>query len=180
MESCSCSPQQFSTSDKGADVSVTQGAQPVLNASTCHPQRVQARSRDALLERLRALGLAGTIRLKLLKIGAVALRNTRRIQLLLRGSYPYQRLFGQVVQAIGQRLKPAECCPGTLKNNEGWGHSVQDSKNPPCRPLISPNPTQTAPQNLSARQCEMVGLVYAKGLPSLLWDKSSRPSLRWL
>ena len=63
-----------------------------------------------LLERLRALGLAGaelaraqagTIRLKRLKIGAVVLRNTRRIQLLLSGSYPYQRLFGQVVQALG-------------------------------------------------------------------------------
>jgi hypothetical protein len=65
---------------------------------------------DVLLERLRALGLAGTelaraqagtIRLKLLKIGAVVLRNTRRIQLLLSSSYPYQRLFGQVVQALG-------------------------------------------------------------------------------
>ena len=62
-----------------------------------------------LLERLRALALAGTelaraqagtIRLKLLKIGAVVLRNTRRIQLLLSSSYPYQRLFGQVVQAL--------------------------------------------------------------------------------
>jgi hypothetical protein len=63
-----------------------------------------------LLERLRALGLAGTelaraqagtSRLKLLKIGAVVLRNTRRIQLLLSRSYPYQRLFGQVVHALG-------------------------------------------------------------------------------
>ena len=63
-----------------------------------------------LLERLRALGLAGTelaraqagtIRLKLLKIGAVVLRNTRRIRLLLSSSYPYQRLFGQVAQALG-------------------------------------------------------------------------------
>lgn len=62
-----------------------------------------------LLERLRTLGLAGTelaraqastIRLKLLKIGAVVLRNTRRIQLLLSSSYPYQRIFGQVVQAL--------------------------------------------------------------------------------
>jgi len=62
------------------------------------------------LERLRALGLvgtelaraqAGTIRLKLLKIGAVVLRNTRRIQLLLSRSYPYQRLFGQVAHALG-------------------------------------------------------------------------------
>ena len=63
-----------------------------------------------LLERLRALGLAGTelaraqagtIRLKLLKIGAVVLRNTRRIRFLLSSSYPWQRLFGQVVQALG-------------------------------------------------------------------------------
>jgi len=63
-----------------------------------------------LLERLRALGLAGTelaraqagtIRLKLLKIGAVVLRNTRRIQLLLSSSCPYQRLFGRVAQASG-------------------------------------------------------------------------------
>ena len=63
-----------------------------------------------LLERLRALGLAGTelaraqagtIRLKLLKLGAVVLRNTRRIQLLLSRSHPYQRLFAQVATALG-------------------------------------------------------------------------------
>jgi DDE family transposase len=63
-----------------------------------------------LLERLRALALAGTelaraqvstIRLKLLKIGAVVLRNTRKVQLLLSSSYPYQAIFGQVVKALG-------------------------------------------------------------------------------
>ncbi len=63
-----------------------------------------------LLERLRALGLAGTelaraqagtIRLKLLKIGAVVLRNTRRVQLLLSSAYPYQTIFGQVFRALG-------------------------------------------------------------------------------
>jgi Transposase DDE domain group 1 len=63
-----------------------------------------------LMERLRALALAGTelaraqvgtIRLKLLKIGAVVLRNTRRVRLLLSSSYPYQTLFGQVVKALG-------------------------------------------------------------------------------
>ena len=63
-----------------------------------------------LLERLRALGLAGTelaraqagtIRLKLLKIGAVVLRNTRRVQLLLSSAYPYQRIFAQVFRALG-------------------------------------------------------------------------------
>ena len=63
-----------------------------------------------LMERLRALALAGTelaraqagtIRLKLLKIGAVVLRNTRRVRLLLSSSYPYQALFGQVVKVLG-------------------------------------------------------------------------------
>lgn len=63
-----------------------------------------------LLERLRALALAGTelaraqagtIRLKLLKIGAVVLRNTRRVRLLLASSYPYQKLFGHICQALG-------------------------------------------------------------------------------
>jgi hypothetical protein len=63
-----------------------------------------------LMERLRALALAGTelaraqvgtIRLKLLKIGAVVLRNTRRVRLLLSSSYPYQALFGQVLKALG-------------------------------------------------------------------------------
>jgi hypothetical protein len=63
-----------------------------------------------LLERLRALGLAGTelaraqagtIRLKLLKIGAVVLRNTRRVQLRLSSAYPYQKIFAQVFRALG-------------------------------------------------------------------------------
>jgi len=62
-----------------------------------------------LLERLRTLALAGTelaraqvstIRLKLLKIGAVVLRNTRQVRLLLSSSYPYQAIFGQVVKAL--------------------------------------------------------------------------------
>ena len=63
-----------------------------------------------LVKRLRALGLAGTelaraqvstIRLKLLKIGAVVLRNTRQVRLLLSSSYPYQAIFRQVVKALG-------------------------------------------------------------------------------
>ncbi len=63
-----------------------------------------------LLERLRALGLAGTelaraqvstIRLKLLKIGAVVLGNTRKVRLLLSSSSPYQAIFSQVVKALG-------------------------------------------------------------------------------
>jgi hypothetical protein len=63
-----------------------------------------------LMETLRRIGLAGTelaraqcstIRLKLLKIGAVLVRNTRRVRLLLSSSYPDRKLFGQVAEALG-------------------------------------------------------------------------------
>ncbi|MCU7805627.1 MAG: IS1380 family transposase [Candidatus Thiodiazotropha sp. (ex Lucinoma borealis)] len=64
-----------------------------------------------LMEGIRRLALTGTelvraqvgtIRLKLLKIGAVILRNTRRIRFLLSSAYPYQDLFALVIA----RLKP--------------------------------------------------------------------------
>jgi DDE family transposase len=63
-----------------------------------------------LMERMRALALVGTelaraqvstIRLKLLKIGAVVLRNSRRVKLLLSSSSPYQAIFAAVVAALG-------------------------------------------------------------------------------
>jgi hypothetical protein len=62
-----------------------------------------------LLEALRRLGLAGTelaraqcgtIRLKLLKIGAVLVRNTRRVRFLLAASCPYQELFATAVARL--------------------------------------------------------------------------------
>jgi hypothetical protein len=62
-----------------------------------------------LLEALRRLGLVGTelaraqcgtIRLKLLKIGAVLVRNTRRVRFLLAASYPHQELFATVVARL--------------------------------------------------------------------------------
>ena len=62
-----------------------------------------------LLEAIRRLALdgtelanayVGTIRLKLLKIGAVITRNTRRIRFLLSSSYPYQRLFASVTAKL--------------------------------------------------------------------------------
>jgi len=40
-----------------------------------------------------ARACAGTVRLKLFKIGAVVIRNTRRVRLLMSSSYPYQDLF---------------------------------------------------------------------------------------
>ena len=42
----------------------------------------------------------GTIRLKLLKIGAVIIRNTRRIRFLLSSSYPYQSEFKALVARL--------------------------------------------------------------------------------
>jgi len=64
-----------------------------------------------LLEAIRRLALkgtelahayVGTIRLKLLKIGAVILRNTRRVRLLLSSSYPCKPLFF----LVAARLQP--------------------------------------------------------------------------
>lgn len=62
-----------------------------------------------LIERLRALGLSGTewaaaqvhtLRVKLLKIGAVIIRNTRRIRVLLSSHYPFQDAFRRVYLAL--------------------------------------------------------------------------------
>lgn len=62
-----------------------------------------------LLEAIRRLALkgtkmakaqCGTIRLKLLKVGAVIIRNTRRIRFLLSSAYPYQNLFKHVVEQL--------------------------------------------------------------------------------
>jgi len=62
-----------------------------------------------LLEALRRLALqgtelanayVGTLRLKLLKIGAVVMKNTRRIRLLLSSACPYQELFFHVAAKL--------------------------------------------------------------------------------
>jgi len=62
-----------------------------------------------LLEAMRRLALkgtemakaqCGTIRLKLLKVGAVIIRNTRRIRFLLSSAYPYQQLFRHVAEQL--------------------------------------------------------------------------------
>ena len=64
-----------------------------------------------LLESIRRLALrdtpmanayVGTIRLKLLKIGAVIIRNTRRIRFMMSSHYPYQNLF----YLVANRLAP--------------------------------------------------------------------------
>jgi hypothetical protein len=64
-----------------------------------------------LIETIRRVGLkgtklaraqAGTIRLKLLKIGAVIIKNTRRVKMMLASSYPYKAIF----RLAASRLQP--------------------------------------------------------------------------
>ena len=63
-----------------------------------------------LIETIRRVGLAGTelaraqaptIRLKLLKIGTVIVRNTRRIRFFFSSAYPYQDIFATARAALG-------------------------------------------------------------------------------
>ena len=61
----------------------------------------QRREMDMYLDKCRHAQV-GTLRLKLLKIGAIILRNTRRIRFLLSSAFPYQNLF----YAAAKRLVP--------------------------------------------------------------------------
>jgi len=54
---------------------------------------VESLRRLALQKTELARAYVGTVRLKLLKIGAVIMRNTRRVRFLLASGHPYQRLF---------------------------------------------------------------------------------------
>lgn len=65
--------------------------------------RVSALQRRGLAGTALATAYVGTLRLKLFKIGAVVLRNTRRIRLLFPSHYPYQDWFLTVI---------ARLCPG--------------------------------------------------------------------
>ena len=68
--------------------------------------RMALRSAQSAIRRLALQGTelaraqCGTIRLKLLKIGAVVVRNTRRVRLILSSGYPLQALFFQVVARL--------------------------------------------------------------------------------
>ncbi len=61
---------------------------------------------------------ASTIRLKLLKIGAVILRNTRRIRFLLSSAYPYQPFLFRLLPVPSQ-----DSVFGVLPRHDGkqWG-----------------------------------------------------------
>ena len=81
-----------------------------------------------LLEGIRRLALKGTelaraqcstIRLKLLKVGAVVTRNTRRIRLMLSSAYPWQELFRLIAHRLAIEQTLSSAVPGTLTNNGG-------------------------------------------------------------
>lgn len=67
-----------------------------LMLSGCSYILISAMRRIALKGTVLAKAQCGTIRLKLLKIGAIIIRNTRRIKFLLSSSYPYQDLFCKI------------------------------------------------------------------------------------
>ena len=57
-------------------------------------------SRENLQKTELAKAQVGTIRLKLLKIGAVVIRNTRRIKILISSHYPHQKLFTDLAMTL--------------------------------------------------------------------------------
>jgi Transposase DDE domain group 1 len=72
------------------------------NSATCKRRLPARRTWEVTLAGTElARAQVSTIRLKLLKIGAVVLRNTRKVRLLLASSYPYQAILSQVVKALG-------------------------------------------------------------------------------
>ena len=62
---------------------------------------IEAIRRVALNKTDLAKASCGTIRLKLFKIGAIILKNTRRIQMLLSSAYPYQKMFLKISHRLG-------------------------------------------------------------------------------
>lgn len=72
-----------------------------LLLSTLAYTLIAAIRRIALSRTELAHATCATIRLKLFKIGAVVIRNTRRIRLLLSSHYPYQSLFQLICQRLG-------------------------------------------------------------------------------
>lgn len=83
-----------------------------------------------LMHRLRTLALTGTelqqassatIRVRLLKIGAAILRNTRRVRLTLASHLPLHHIYATAARRLAQGLPQisSSAVPGTLTNNGG-------------------------------------------------------------
>jgi len=67
-----------------------------LMLSSCAYVLISGMRRIVLKGTILAKAQCGTIRLKLLKIGAIIIRNTRKIKFLLSSSYPYKDLFYKI------------------------------------------------------------------------------------
>ncbi len=71
-----------------------------LLLSGCAYILISAIRRTALKNTELAKAQCGTIRLKLFKIGAVIIRNTRKIKFFLSSAYPYQNLFINITKKL--------------------------------------------------------------------------------
>jgi hypothetical protein len=71
-----------------------------LLLSSCAYVLLSAIKRVALKGTVLAKAQCATIRIKLLKIGAIIIRNTRRIKFLCSSSYPYQDLFAKIYRKL--------------------------------------------------------------------------------
>lgn len=76
-----------------------------------------------LMERLRTVGLAGTdlaraqvwtLRCRLLKIGAVIVRNTRRVRFFLASAFPLQECFLLAAQRFASGSPQFKCIPAMM------------------------------------------------------------------
>ena len=120
------------------------------------------------LERLRTRALAGpelaraqgsTLRLKLLKIGAGVLRNTRTVRRLWSSSYPYQAIFSPVVQALGSGGEAVRAGPGTRTNNGGKGAQAHARENRLCKPTDGSCRAHFSSPNANRRAHEKLRLI---------------------
>ncbi|MGO1707885.1 MAG: transposase, partial [Oleiphilaceae bacterium] len=59
-------------------------------------ERLRVHLKNTPFERMSA----GTLRLKLIKVGAVIIRNSRRIRVLMSDSYPYKNDLSALVQRL--------------------------------------------------------------------------------
>lgn len=91
----------------------------LLLAALAYTLMIQLR-RQALVGTEPAQACTATIRVKLLKIAAAIVRNTRRVHVLQASSHPMRSIFASAAQALAPQAH-SSAVPGTLTNNAGKG-----------------------------------------------------------
>ena len=81
---------------------------------------IEAIRRIALKGTELANAYVGTIRLKLFKIGAVILKNTRRIRFLLASGCPYKELYFLAANRLAPRINPKRLKHSRVENTHGY------------------------------------------------------------